>query len=237
MEKLDNETAAFYSEIFRSIQGEGRFMGIPSVFVRFSYCNLRCRWCDTPYTSWEPERKRVGIRWVIEEIEKLMFDHHTHVVITGGEPMLQQRALQFLCANLANYNVTIETNGCYAPQIGYAYPFMSISPKLLNSLPHEADLAQKHNDRRLNPDAITELMENYDHQFKFVIDTPDDVEEVHAFCEALRIDLDSVYLMSQAQTRDELHAKQKWLVPICVEQGFNYSHRLQVEIWGNKRGA
>ena len=74
------------SEIFHSVQGEGRYSGEPSVFVRTSGCNLRCWFCDTPYTSWNPEGENRSWDSIVEDV--LQYDC-THVVITGGEPMLQ----------------------------------------------------------------------------------------------------------------------------------------------------
>ena len=75
-----------YSEIFYSIQGEGQLVGLPSVFFRTSYCNLRCIWCDTPYTSWQPENKDISVEDAVVAI--LAYDCQ-QVVITGGEPFMQ----------------------------------------------------------------------------------------------------------------------------------------------------
>src|ERR1041384_754319 len=76
------------SEIFYSIQGEGKLVGMPSVFVRVSGCNLRCTWCDTPYASWNPEGRDVTVGDVVREVGKLAGDKTKYVVITGGEPMM-----------------------------------------------------------------------------------------------------------------------------------------------------
>ncbi|WP_436440803.1 radical SAM protein, partial [Enterococcus faecium] len=73
------------SEIFASVQGEGIWVGIPSVFVRVSGCNLRCVWCDTPYASWNPEGPILELEDILTQIETYKIDH---VVLTGGEPML-----------------------------------------------------------------------------------------------------------------------------------------------------
>src|ERR1700742_3220596 len=73
------------SEIFYSIQGEGGLVGVPSVFVRASGCNLRCTWCDTPYTSWNPEGSNRTIAEIVEEVRR---HPAKHVVLTGGEPMM-----------------------------------------------------------------------------------------------------------------------------------------------------
>src|SRR5579875_4076192 len=73
------------SEIFYSIQGEGMLLGVPSVFVRTSGCNLRCTWCDTPYTSWNPEGEQFTVKQVVEKVAQFPA---SHVVVTGGEPMI-----------------------------------------------------------------------------------------------------------------------------------------------------
>src|SRR5450631_3348586 len=70
------------SEIFYSVQGEGMLVGTPSTFVRISGCNLRCTWCDTPYASWQPEGDELSLDRILDGLTG------THVVVTGGEPML-----------------------------------------------------------------------------------------------------------------------------------------------------
>src|SRR5476651_1591023 len=74
------------SEIFYSIQGEGRLTGVPSVFVRTSGCNLRCAWCDTPYASWEPEGEARSLAAIVAGVQS--HPAARHVVLTGGEPMI-----------------------------------------------------------------------------------------------------------------------------------------------------
>ena len=86
------------SEIFYSIQGEGRLSGVPSVFIRTSGCNLRCVWCDTPYTSWSPDGKEMGLDEILHAIESYPLDH---VVLTGGEPLLSLE-IEDLSAKIEN---------------------------------------------------------------------------------------------------------------------------------------
>src|ERR1044072_742984 len=73
------------AEIFYSLQGEGSLVGVPSVFVRTSGCNLRCSWCDTPYTSWHPEGEEMKRGAILERVKP---SRARHVVVTGGEPLI-----------------------------------------------------------------------------------------------------------------------------------------------------
>src|SRR5512142_1991646 len=119
------------SEIFHSIQGEGILAGVPSVFVRTSGCNLRCVWCDTPYTSWQPEGNQMTVSEILAEVLRWPGGH---TVVTGGEPMIAPEIIE-LCRDLrgAGQHVTIETAGTvFAP---VDCDLMSISPKLANSTP------------------------------------------------------------------------------------------------------
>ncbi len=99
----------YVAETFSSIQGEGMLAGVPSFFIRTSGCNLRCVWCDTPYTSWAPEGARVAVDELLLLAERSGL---RHVVITGGEPLLQ-REIGTLIAELTarGHHVTVETAG------------------------------------------------------------------------------------------------------------------------------
>ena len=123
------------SEIFYSIQGEGMLTGVPSVFVRTSGCNLRCVWCDTPYTSWAPE----GSDMPVDTILACVKAHPArHAVVTGGEPMIAPQIVE-LTQGVKNLglHVTMETAGTVYHKV--ACDLMSISPKLANSTPHERE--------------------------------------------------------------------------------------------------
>src|SRR5439155_14137965 len=116
------------AEIYTSLQGEGLLTGTPSVFVRTSGCNLRCWFCDTPYTSWQPEGEDWSVDAIIEEAQRLAAEIR-HVVVTGGEPMLFAELIP-LCARLhsAGLHITIETAGTLLLPVHC--DLMSISPKL-----------------------------------------------------------------------------------------------------------
>ncbi len=95
------------NEIFKSIQGEGSFAGLPCVFIRTTFCNLRCRWCDTAYAFYEGEEK------TIDAITGQVREYETPLVeITGGEPLLQKEVYPLVTRLLdEGFRVLIETGG------------------------------------------------------------------------------------------------------------------------------
>ena len=121
------------NEFFYSLQGEGKLTGTPSVFVRTSGCNLRCWFCDSYHTSWEPTHAWMGLDEIVDAVEE--FDAN-HVVLTGGEPLIHEESIA-LINRLANrgYHITVETNGTIAPPPGTPIDLASISPKLASSTP------------------------------------------------------------------------------------------------------
>lgn len=224
-----------YSELFYTIQGEGKFVGVPSVFFRTSYCNLRCIWCDTPYTSWTPEDKEITVAAAVKAIARFGC---SHVVITGGEPFVQTKELTRLCQELnrRGHHITVETAATvFAP---IAADLISMSPKLRNSNPAPDNRFYKRHDRgRICPDVIRQFLNQYECQVKFVVDSPEDLEEIKTLQAEIPIPTEAIVLMPQGVTPDELHPKQEWLVDICKEEGYRYSPRVHVDIWGNKRGV
>ncbi|RLS48639.1 MAG: 7-carboxy-7-deazaguanine synthase QueE, partial [Planctomycetota bacterium] len=114
------------AEVFHSIQGEGLLAGIPSVFVRTSGCNLRCWFCDTPYSSWEPEGEKLDPAEILQQVLDI---DCKHVVITGGEPMLWPSLVELVDGlRRAGRHVTVETAGTL--DVPLVCDLASISPKL-----------------------------------------------------------------------------------------------------------
>jgi 7-carboxy-7-deazaguanine synthase len=225
------------AEIYRSTQGEGLLTGVPSVFVRASGCNLRCWFCDTPYTSWRPEGTDVPIDEIVAQVEE--WDTR-HVVITGGEPMLFAELIP-LCDRLRaiGRHITIETAGTlYLPIV---CDLMSISPKFASSAPnaqthprwHRRHLRERH-----RPVVIHRLLAEYQYQMKFVIDTLADLDEVTKYLrEFPQISHERVLLMPQGTDRDQLEARAAWLRPVCAAEGFVYCPRKQIDWFGPVRGT
>lgn len=222
------------NEIFYSLQGEGSLAGVPSVFVRLTGCPLRCRWCDTKY-AWPPS---AGQDMSSEQIiEKIASYPTRHIVITGGEPMTNSGLKDFL-KTLADKqrHITIETSGIrYIADL--PCDLMSISPKLSNSVPAEPALAAEHEKMRFDSQALQKLIDSFNYQLKFVVDSPEDLDEIAVCLEKLKnVNPDKVFLMPQATTPGELLAKSKMLARVCQQTGFALSQRLQVLLWDNEKG-
>jgi 7-carboxy-7-deazaguanine synthase len=244
------------AEIFHSIQGEGKSLGVPSVFVRTSLCNLHCIWCDTDYTwNWTGTRfehvhdARPGYQkfkksdWIatesVESVAQTVADFGcTNVILTGGEPMLQQPALIRLMRVLRTdhnrvgaWRFEVETNGTMVPEADFdeAIDQYNVSPKLANS----------NNPQRLRerPKAYRFFAGSAKSNFKFVVASPDDLQEVMALIKTYQISPDKVYLMPEGTSRAALTRKRKWLAEVCKAEGFRYTDRLHIQIWGSKKGV
>ena len=222
------------SEVFYSLQGEGRLAGVPSVFVRLAGCPLRCRWCDTAYAWSDAAGREYAAAGLKSEIAVWPC---THVVFTGGEPLVNAELPSFIRALAGRgTHITIETAGiAFVPDL--PCDLMSISPKLSNSTPLRQDLAEHHDRQRLNYAALQDLVRHYEYQIKFVVESSADLEEVKACLDRLKgVDPGRVFLMPQAATRDELIARSPIVAEMCKETGFTFSQRLHVLLWDCRRG-
>jgi 7-carboxy-7-deazaguanine synthase len=224
------------AEIFYSIQGEGILTGVPSVFVRTSGCNLRCTWCDTPYTSWTPEGRDYSIDEIVAEVRAT---NTKHVVVTGGEPMIVESVVE-LTQQLKRdgMHITIETAGTVYKDV--ACDLMSISPKLANSTPRERDggrWAAQHDRLRYQPEVLAKLMGVCEYQLKFVVASPGDLAEINAVIEETQADRGRVVLMAEGIDSETIRERAGWITEICKREGFRYSPRLHIDLWGNRRGV
>ncbi len=217
------------AEIFYSVQGEGTLVGVPSVFVRTSGCNLRCAWCDTPYTSWQPEGEERTIQTIVDEV--IVFGTR-HVVVTGGEPMIAPEIGEL--TRRLNGHLTIETAGTVDADV--RCDLMSISPKLANSTP-EGRFAAQHERLRRQPDVLRSLMRRFPYQLKFVVVSARDLDEIHLLVKQTGADPALVVLMPEGIDAAVLAERGRWLVEICKREGFRYSPRLHVDLWGARRGV
>lgn len=233
------------SEIFHSVQGEGLMIGVPSVFVRTSGCNLRCRWCDTPYASWNPEGETMEIDAIMKRIRGY---NCRHVVLTGGEPMVAAGIHDLAAALRAEgMHITIETAATVSPHVdgvGIACDLASLSPKLANSTPDESlagPWRDRHEATRLNPGVIRQWLEAGPAQLKFVVSNVEDLPEIEELFNEVGavpgFTRDRVLLMPEGTDAEALREKGPVLAEICMEHGFRFAPRLQIELFGNTRGT
>ena len=235
------------NELFCSLQGEGKLAGVPSVFIRTSGCNLRCWFCDSYHTSWEPTGAWLSVDDIVGEVRS--YGQADHVVLTGGEPMLHDESVELL-DELAEYgyHTTVETNGTIYRDA--AIDLASISPKLESSTPTperdpkgDGEWADPHEDRRMDVDALSKLVDTYDSQLKFVVTGADDIREIEGLLERLRgvasatIPDSDVLLMPEGTTREELDGKRTDVAALAMEYGYRYTPRLHVDLWNDEAGT
>ena len=222
-------------EVFVSIQGEGVTMGVPSVFIRLSLCNLKCSWCDTKYTwdwaHYDPKREIIPIQSE-DIVQRVTQTGVKNVVITGGEPMQQQRELVSLVQALKclNHRLEIETNGTIAANSALADGIdqWNVSPKLENSGNNRAE--------REVAESLTWFSCQPNAFFKFVITDPVDLSEVDELVARYEIPSDRVLLMPESTDIATLAQRSTWLVESCCRRGYRFTTRLHVALWGTQRG-
>jgi len=224
-----------HPEIFCSVQGEGVNIGKPAVFLRLGLCNLKCTWCDTKYTwdwtTYNPKEQLVEMP--LGDIEQEILRHNRkYLVVTGGEPMIQQNRLIPLLKHLegSGFFIEVETNGTIIPdqRLVNLVDHWSVSPKLRNSG---------------NSQSLREVPECYrlfagitSSHFKYVIQSEDDFKEVQTLADRYDLVPEKIILMPEAQSREDLLDRSRWVVELCKAQGYIFSTRLHILLWGNERG-
>jgi 7-carboxy-7-deazaguanine synthase len=230
------------NELFESLQGEGRLAGVPSVFVRTSGCNLRCWFCDSYHTSWEPTHAAMRVEEIVAEVESYDADH---VVLTGGEPLIHDPVVDLLAAlDDRGYHTTVETNGTVFREA--PIDLASVSPKLASSTPTpdrdpkgDGEWAERHDARRIDRGALAALVEAYDTQLKFVVSDREEMGEITDLVAGLRdavgvpIPDEDVLLMPEGSTRERLEETRPVAAGLAREYGFRYTPRLHVNLWND----
>jgi 7-carboxy-7-deazaguanine synthase len=239
-------TALPINELFYSLQGEGKLAGVSTVFVRTSGCNLRCWFCDSYHTSWEPTHAWMELDDIIEEVATHDADH---VVLTGGEPMMHEASVELLDRlGERGYHTTVETNGTIYRDAHI--DLASISPKLASSTPTadrdptgDGDWAERHEERRIEMDALARLVDEYESQLKFVVTGSEDMAEITDLVEQVRnatatqVADSDVLLMPEGVTREELEETRTVVAKLAMEYGYRYTPRLHVDLWNDAPGT
>lgn len=225
------------NEIFHSIQGEGKLAGVPSVFIRTTGCNLRCTWCDSPTTSWEPQGENLSVESILSRVAAF---HCSHVVLTGGEPMIAS-GVEELARELKNRNLhlTIETAATVWKDI--VCDLASISPKLSNSTPlgrASNEWVERHEESRINLDVIRRFMAMPDYQLKFVVSAPNDLGEIDDLLHKIgHFTPSNVLLMPEGITTADLDARSRWVAELCKQRGYRFCPRLHIQLYGHTPGT
>lgn len=205
------------SEIFYSLQGEGQSLGTPVIFIRLSGCHLRCVWCDSKFTWDLKSGKEMSTTEIIKEIKKFP---SKHLVITGGEPLIQQSSLKELFQELPNYYIEMETSGSLKSHLDDYINHYNCSPKLSNSKNKEIRLEKFPSEKTY---------------YKFVVSDEKNLTEIKAFIKKHKLQKDKIFLMPEGIKKRKLQEKSLWLAEICKRENLRFTPRLHINIWGNKR--
>lgn len=221
------------SELFGpTFQGEGNHVGMPCMFLRLAGCNLACSWCDTKY-AWDWKHYDIQVetttRTIQDVFEQLEGASVRHLVITGGEPMLQQRPLTALTTLLhkAGWSTEMETAGTIVPQSWGMVNQFNVSPKLANS----GNPLHK----RQKADPLQWFADCGKAVFKYVVVSPDDFKEIDSQVE--RFDFDPVYIMPEGIETTVLQSRLQQIARLTIERGYHIGSRLHIEVYGVKRGV
>ena len=228
------------NELYPCLQGEGPSLGLPSLLVRFQICNLRCTWCDTPYTHTIKSDKNF-FRYTLQNlIEKIQTYPQKHLILTGGEPTLHNlgslmRALQAI----GPYTFEVESNATRIPhkqlpgflESDYKLAQWNLSPKFSNS------------GEEIEPDALAHWSQLATRQekiyFKFVVReqfVKTDMDEILKLINDFKIRPENVILMPEG-TNVPSQLNNKWLHDECLKYGFRYTPRLHILLFGHLRGV
>ena len=222
------------NEIFKSIQGEGPNFGKPAIFLRTAQCNLKCTWCDTKYTwDWDNYDYTKEVKeMTLEEIKDQVLDLEIkHLVITGGEPLLQQDDLADLLSFLKpDFYVEIETNCTILPNkmLTDLVDQWNVSPKTKNS-GNPLELYD-------NDECYYFFANQENCFFKYVVEDESDIPEIKKFVAKYNIPENRVQLMTQASTKEEISLREKSISELAKANNFLFSPRLHVAMWGAQRG-
>ncbi len=227
METTSRVTATLrISEIFLSLQGEGPSAGTPAHFVRLQGCDVGCHWCDTKY-AWDASGGReVEPEHLWEEARAL--GQAPLLVVTGGEPLEHPGITRLLSAAVERWpRVEVETSGVEPPALSHPRLAWNVSPKLPSATPGW-ERTWRHAAAWVAEPRAT---------FKIVVGDPPDLEDARRLIAAHALPRERVMLMPEGITDAAVRAHAETLVEACKRDGFRLSPRLQVWMWGARRGV
>lgn len=250
---MTEDTTIPIAESFYTLQGEGRTVGTPSVFLRTGGCNLLCGNVENPDDPQEELIQGDNATWTCDTISVWrnpntytideIVDHFAengwnekleggaHLILTGGEPMLRQESLLELLKELPDTTVEVETNGTIKPEKEFdSYvDYYNVSLKLSNS--------GMSKDRRIKPKAIHYFRDSDKAMFKIVVSREEDLRELWELQSDFGIESPNVQLMPAGYTREDLDDSYQSVAEICKEYNYRFSPRLHVNLWGQATGV
>lgn len=218
--------------VFHTIQGEGASIGQSAVFLRLHFCNLACDWCDTKYT-WDTSKKEFWQEsqdWTAEKaVEKIAKFPTRRLVVTGGEPLIQQHGIEQVVRKLTGWSTEIETNGTLtANQYLAENVQFNVSPKLSHSANSPI--------RRYKPNVLRAFNELNKTTFKFVTKDEADFKEIDKLVEECSLDPQKIIIMPEGTTPNVLREHGLAIIESVKKRGWRMLPRLHVILWGNQRG-
>lgn len=232
IKKLKENEAQFHiSEIFASFQFENNIVSFckPCIFLRFCTCNLFCKGCDTAYALNAESGSKLSYKEVSIQIENLCKKYNIDLItISGGESLLHQKQIECLIQKFKHLEFDIETNGTLLPTdflLKHVH-FWNISPKLSNMA-----------ENALNLQVISFFNKVENCIYKFVIDSPEDFNELESLIKKANIPSNKIILMPKGKDAHSLTEKSLWLIDYCKIKGYRFSPRLHIMLYGNQRGV
>ncbi|GAC1543382.1 MAG: 7-carboxy-7-deazaguanine synthase QueE [Herpetosiphon sp.] len=220
------------NELFFSVQGEGPSIGLPAVFLRLHLCNLQCIWCDTKYT-WDPQHpqfdtfERVSPANIVTRLETFPC---RRLVITGGEPLMQAKAIETLVELLPDWAIEIETNGTFVGTSAIRERCqLNVSPKLPS--------AGNNGLAVIRPDVLQILRQSRQVYFKFVVANEQDFDALEKVVSDHQLPHDQIIVMPEGRTQDEIIRHALTIIERAKARGYRVLPRLHVMLWGERRGV
>jgi len=217
-------------ETFKSIQGEALSIGRPAFFLRLAGCNLDCKYCDTRYARKPSEIK--DIKDIVMEIKEASTKL---VVVTGGEPLLYKRQLRTLMQFFIGMEFEIETNGTLEPIDISRFKDYYLENSIRYNVSPKLGSSNNLRRYRIKPRILRKFVIETDSIFKFVVQTDEDWEEMKKLIKKINIPQNRVWVMPEGITNKELRNHGRYFINKIISEGYSYSPRLQIFLWGKRR--
>lgn len=242
-----------FIDMHLAIQGEGPDMGLPTIMVRTSGCNLRCQFSDTDFcdawmSSWKPEKPKYDLEDLLD-----LFRYNPQIkdlILTGGEPTMHKEIMSDLNKFCETHDIqlSIETNGTIeleSYELDY-FKYIIISPKMDNSLPrfgtttpYGISVTKKdfelHYKNMINLNIFNNVTDMSNVFFKIVISGNNDLSEANYLIDRYNVQDDNVFLMPAGGTREELIPKYSKIMEMCLANGYRFSPRIHIIGYDDRR--